>query len=1060
MRELTSARGAKRWLPLRRTAALAATATLAALGVAATAAPAGAAASAARAGVAAAPAAPAVASALAAGPVSPPGLATGILCAPGCDLFAKAGTTTVGGVALPVWNFTNGDVTVTGANPVIIANQGDTLAITVHNTLSTALALSVPGISGLVPDYVGTPAGTPAVPTTKTYTFVVDRPGTFIYQAGRLGGLADPGPRQVAMGLAGALVVRPTGLPNQVLGVAAPLSAFDDEAVMVLSEIDPLFAANPATYDLRLFRGTYRLVNGAAFPETTQVSTAVNHKVLLRYVNAGVSSASLGPIGLKQSIVAANGYPATGAALVADTIAAGSTEDAIVTMPATDSNVLVVDSTGGLNTNGQFDSTTVPSTRQLGFGGRMTVLTTTGGLGGTNTPPTSDVVGPNASALTVTPNPATVTAPVTVTATFTDLLVNGFGPSNVTAGEVFVDSLGAVGTGIAMTGAFGTPVVTGATATIPPATLAALNLTLSPTHVIFVRGQDSVGNWGPATPINFTIPNGLPKTTGLTLTPAVTNGLVNVALTATGDDSALGGTVATMQYQIDAGPFLAMALNNPAAAIAIGSATIPAATVAALSAGTHTVTVRTTDSPLGLQGTGTVTLTVDKTAPAVTTTGTVDPNPTNGSVGSPVDPTSLKVQAGFTDPATPVASSLVAAEGFLNNPLGVSGTGFVFVATDGAFNSAVETAYGLIPISEVTALADGTNHVFVHAKDAAGNWGTLTDIPFVVDKTRPTLAALGAIQQGGAAGRFALTGTVTNPGTGATALVAAEAFVGTTDPGVGLGIPVTLPVFGATTFTGTVSGLPLGLAQRLNVRVKDAAGNWSLVAFTTVNVLAEPIFSDTFNVPGPGGGPVNTWVGSPWAPTGAPVRVAATAALGLDGTRAMVTTTAATPSYVTTPVLTAGGTNPVTNRYLARFLFNPSTLVTGGPVLTPTPTRITSLRSNGNERGAIWYRRATAASAPQIALTVNNAAPTGATVWTTLPNPAGGNTIRIDWTSSGTVRLYLNGTPAPAAVQVATAATANLAQTVDRVLLGEITGATGAAYFDRYTASRFLLPQP
>jgi len=197
--------------------------------------------------------------------VSAPGLVTGISCSPSCDLFAKAGTDTVGGHVLPVWNFTQGDTTVTGANPVIVATAGDTLHITLHDALTVPVSLSIPGLANVAPDYAGA-----APAATKSYTVTVDRPGTYIYQAGHIGG-SDPGPREVAMGLAGALVVRPAGTPNQVLASSAPASGFDDEAVLVLSDVDPLFAAAPATYDLRSFNGAYRMINGQVYPATAPI---------------------------------------------------------------------------------------------------------------------------------------------------------------------------------------------------------------------------------------------------------------------------------------------------------------------------------------------------------------------------------------------------------------------------------------------------------------------------------------------------------------------------------------------------------------------------------------------------------------------------------------------------------------------------------------------------------------------------------------------------------------------------------------------------------------------
>ena len=51
------------------------------------------------------------------------------------------------------------------------------------------------------------------------------------------------------------------------------------------------------------------------------------------------------------------------------------------------------------------------------------------------------------------------------------------------------------------------------------------------------------------------------------------------------------------------------------------------------------------------------------------------------------------------------------------------GTGFQLVAVDGKLDSLSESVYGLIPISQVKALTNGTHHVFVRGKDTAGNWG-------------------------------------------------------------------------------------------------------------------------------------------------------------------------------------------------------------------------------------------------------------------------------------------------------------------------------------------------
>ena len=123
----------------------------------------------------------------------------------------------------------------------------------------------------------------------------------------------------------------------------------------------------------------------------------------------------------------------------------------------------------------------------------------------------------------------------------------------------------------------------------------------------------------------------------------------------------------------------------------------------------------------------------------------MNPNPTDGLVGDPVEPTSLKVQASFSDTGT-VTTPIVAAEGFLGGttrlrrefkPTPTNGTGFVFVANDGTFDGSTtadpataELAYGLVPLTQLTAYAaDGTYNVWVHGKDKAGNWGHLVADP-------------------------------------------------------------------------------------------------------------------------------------------------------------------------------------------------------------------------------------------------------------------------------------------------------------------------------------------
>ena len=328
-----------------------------------------------------------------------------------------------------------------------------------------------------------------------------------------------------------------------------------------------------------------------------------------------------------------------------------------------------------------------------------------------------------------------------------------------------------------------------------------------------------------------------------------------VRVSATGGASATGGTIASMAYSIDGGAAVAFPAFTAAPVVA-GTAIIPWATVTGLSEGTHTVSVTATDAANVTSGQpATLTFTFDKTGPAASGTA-VSPNPTNGKIGDAVDPTSIKVSGSFGDGLT----SVVAAEGFLQPATAAGapdatrtcgsgtfpctpGTGFVFVATDGAFNATTESAYGTFPLSQLVGYKDGTFTVWVHGKDAAGNWGPLTATTFVVDKSAPTVAATLAQNQAtqASAGPVTLTVNVTDVGNPPSPITAAESFEGA-DPGVGLATKLTLT-------TGAFSGaVPLasGRSHTLSVRALDAAGNWSAVGAGTTSLYVDPIFADTF----------------------------------------------------------------------------------------------------------------------------------------------------------------------------------------------------------------------
>jgi FtsP/CotA-like multicopper oxidase with cupredoxin domain len=245
------------------------------------------------------------------------------------NLCAKAGTATMAdGTVVPIWGFgaapAPGDCAAATASlpgPVQSVNVGDIVTFSVTNALPDGhdLSFEIPGIAfdpGPVDAVVG---------ATVTRTFTANAAGTYAYQSGGSAG------RQAAMGLYGALIVRPL-TANQAYDPAT--TGYDVEATLVLSAIDPNFNAAPDTFTMHAYRATYWLINGLSYPNTAGITAAGDQRVLLRYVNAGYDNTTMVLLGAHQRVIArdarllTNPFDAN-----AETIPAGATEDAIVTVP-------------------------------------------------------------------------------------------------------------------------------------------------------------------------------------------------------------------------------------------------------------------------------------------------------------------------------------------------------------------------------------------------------------------------------------------------------------------------------------------------------------------------------------------------------------------------------------------------------------------------------------------------------------------------------------------------------------------------------------------------------
>lgn len=950
-----------------------------------------------------------------------------------CELWAKVGTLSLpGGATAPVWGYA---ASATGAaevpGPALIANAGDTVVVTLHNDLAAATALQFEG-QAMMPDLTGAAAG-----NQKTYTFTAAAPGTFLYEAGPL----PNAQHQVPMGLYGALIVRPAAA-NQAY--ANPDSAYNDEALLVLSEIDPALnnSANPAAFDLRNYKPKYWLINGKAYPQTVAIDTAPGNKVLLRTVNAGQETHTMALLGAYQKVLAKAGAELPFyRQVVSEVLSTGQSMDAIALVPAAapaGSRFAFYDGSLLLHNNGA-----------AGFGGMLTFLTIPAGG------PGADTLGPTASALALAPNPTNGTLPVSLTGSVSDA---ANGAAAVAAAEYRVDSTGASPMALAATdGTFDSP-TEAVNATISAATLGTLT---SGPHTIYVRGQDALGNWGVFSSVALTLDKTGPATSGISLNPATSTGAVSVALQATGNDAASGNAnVTAAEYFIDttgaAGTGAAITPNQVAPTVSF-NATISAATMGALAEGSHTVHVRSQDA-LGNWGAfSTATLAVDKTGPNATGV-TAYPSPNNGTLSATSTTQAVRVDATLTDPLSGsfgggIQSAVKGAEGFIDT-VGANGTGFAFTPNDGIFSATTEVAYAFIPLSTVSALSEGPHTIHVRGKDAAGNWGATTGTTLVVDKTKPTVSGVSASPNPtGGATNITLTASATDPdpaGAGVPSnLARAEWFRGA-DPGAGnaTAMSATDGSFNSTseglTASINVSTWPIG-SNTVYVRARDAAGNWSVTSSVVVTVQqGDAIFSDSFE-----SGNFSAWSGS------SGTRISVTTAAKMTGTgvygMSAVLGSNTTPGYVfdTRPA------NETT--YHARFYFNPNGAVTGNT----QHSIFVGLNTANTSIFQVQYRRTGTIANPtyQVRATVTRAGGTTNGTWYTITNAA--HAIEIAWASgaSASFSLYTDGTLRQTLTGLNTSA-----YLLDTVRLGPSAGLTatmsGTEYFDAFVSTRTTVIGP
>jgi FtsP/CotA-like multicopper oxidase with cupredoxin domain len=218
---------------------------------------------------------------------------SGIVCTIGTSftLTAKSGYITIpDGNTIFMWSYALGNGAFQLPGPILCVNQGDTVTITLNNTLPERVSIFFPGLDNVTvggspaqPEFNG-PGGALSSMTNSaasggsvTYSFVANQPGTYLYESG-----TDMG-KQVQMGLYGSLVVRPnSGNCPAVSGTGCAYNASTrfkstTEYVMLLSEIDPdLHQAveRSQPYNVVAYHPRYWLINGRAFPDTIAPNNA------------------------------------------------------------------------------------------------------------------------------------------------------------------------------------------------------------------------------------------------------------------------------------------------------------------------------------------------------------------------------------------------------------------------------------------------------------------------------------------------------------------------------------------------------------------------------------------------------------------------------------------------------------------------------------------------------------------------------------------------------------------------------------------------------------------
>ena len=347
------------------------------------------------------------------------------------------------------------------------------------------------------------------------------------------------------------------------------------------------------------------------------------------------------------------------------------------------------------------------------------------------------VDGPVITSLYLTNNPTNGSKAVGIQATADDTPT---GEVTVVAAEYFIDTVTDPGTGTTMTLNAQAPIVS-LNATIDTATIAGL---AHGTHVVYVRAQDELGNWGAVEQIDLEVDLVGPTSIGVGLTPNPSNGTKAVNSASNGvrleidssDPSLIAEAEGFIDYVDSATnpdgsgfPLIAKdALYN--GALERSYFDIPLSTIRQLSEGPHEISFHARDNAGNWGDVASLTLVVDMTGPEISNV-LADPNPTPGG--------RMQIVTLTADAADLLGgTNIVRVEWFVDTDPGF-GNGFAMNAVDMAFDSSSEAVIGELNVS---SWFSGDYTLYVRAQDAAGNWGEVGSVvltvngrpnPFLVD---------------------------------------------------------------------------------------------------------------------------------------------------------------------------------------------------------------------------------------------------------------------------------------------------------------------------------------